>query len=153
MNWAIAIVLLLAASPSAIPAQAARVGRLPVLAPLAAGATCSTSPASGELKQSGIARLLSAKEPAQPRLLSLAVSADGKPKVLTILMGTREGQRGEGESVTVYFRDGVIASGARTAYTTGTPARLSDDHHGGLFPSDTAQAKALAHALVRLCRA
>lgn len=102
-NRTIAVLVLLITCPALIPAQAARMGRLAVLAPLASGAACSSAAVSGELKDAGIDRLLSITEPNHPRLLSLAVSARGKPRMLTVLMSTQERRRGEGESVTVHF--------------------------------------------------
>lgn len=149
-----AVFVLLIACPAAVPAQAARMGRLAVLAPLASGATCSGTVVSGELRDAGIERLLSITEPNHPRLLSLAVSARGVPRMLMVMMSTHERRRGEGESVTIHFDGaGAIVRGARSAYTTGTPARLSEDHQSGLFPADTGQARDMARALLRLCRA
>lgn len=153
-NRTIAVLVLLITFPVSSLAQAARMGRLAVLAPLASGAACSSAAVSGELKDAGIDRLLSITEPNHPRLLSLAVSARGKPRMLMVMMSTQDRRRGEGESVTVHFDvAGAIVNGTRSAYTTGTPARLSDDHQSGLFPADTVQAREMAHALLRLCRA
>jgi hypothetical protein len=154
MYRTLAVVFLLAGLPALSRAQAARVGRLALLAPPAAGATCSTIPASAALQHSGMARILNVDEPARPRLLSLGVTAAGKARFLTVMMSTRDGRRGEGESVTVFFGDnGAIVRGDRSAYTTGTPARRSEDRRLGLLPADSARAQAMARALLRICRA
>jgi hypothetical protein len=56
--------------------------------------------------------------------------------------------------VNVFFgTDGAIVRGRRSAFTTGTPARLSDDRQLGLLPADTLAARRLAAALRQRCRA
>ena len=148
------IATVVASFPLRGAAQPARVGRLPVLGTLARGALCNTMPITAELRSSGVGRLFNVEEPGRPRLLTVGVTAAGKPFVLMAMMSTRQGRRGEGESVSVFFgSDGRVRAGDRTAYTTGIPARGSDDRQLGLLPTDSAQAKSLARALVRLCRA
>ena len=74
--------------------------------------------------------------------------------MLMVMMSTHDARRGEGESVTVFFGDDdAIVRGDRSAYTTGMPARRSDDRRLGLLPTDSAQVQAMARALVRVCRA
>jgi hypothetical protein len=87
------------------------------------------------------------------RLQSIGVDKNGAPIMLTALMGTRHARRGESETVTVFFGgNGAVIRGERMAFTTGTPARLSDDQKGlALFPTDTAAAIALARALRLRC--
>ncbi len=41
----------------------------------------------------------------------------------------------------------VLARGRRTAFTSGTPASLTEDRHAGFLPADTAMVKALAAAI------
>jgi hypothetical protein len=148
------VVTVVAILPLRGAAQAARVGRFPVLAMPARGALCGTMPVTAELRSSGIARLYNVEEPGRPRLLTVGVTAAGKPSLLMAMMSTRQGRRSEGESVTVFFgTDGRVRSGDRTAYTTGIPARSSDDKQLGLLPIDSAQAKSLTSVLLQLCRA
>lgn len=135
-------------------AQAARVGRLPVLATPAVGARCAMMPTTRELRSSGIARLFSIDEPGHPRLLTFGVSAVDKPLMLMAMMSTRQQRRSEGESVSVFFgSDATVRSGRRSAYTTGIPARSSDDRALGLLPTDSIEAISLVRALLRLCGA
>jgi hypothetical protein len=135
-------------------AQPARLGRLPVLAAPPSTARCVVRPTSGDLLQSGIVRLLDIQFPAKDRLLSLGLDAKRRPRFLMAMMSTQEGRRREGESVNVFFDDaGRLTHGRHDAYTTGVPARLSDDRSGGLLPGDSAQIVAVARTLLRLCPA
>ena len=150
----VVVVAVVASLPLRGAAQPARVGRLPVLGTPARGAVCETMPITAELRSSGVARLFKVEEPGRARLLTVGVTAAGKTSMVMAMMSTRQGRRREGESVTVFFgSDGRVRSGNRTAYTTGIPARSSDDKQLGLLPADSAQAKSLARALLRLCRA
>jgi hypothetical protein len=152
LNFSPLWVLLLTVSATSVGGQAARVGRLDVLASSSADATCIARPASVELQRAGIARTLTVKDPAHDRLLSVGVSAAGTARILHAMMTTREERRGEGESVMILFdADERIRSGRRSAYTTGTPSRRSDDRQAALLPTDSARAKALARAVIRLC--
>lgn len=154
MYRAVAVAFLAIALPALSRAQAARVGRLALLAAPADRATCTATPATAALRKSGIVRIFNVEEPSHPRLLSMGVTAAGEPYMLRIMMSTRDDRRREGESVTVFFgKNGVITHGDRSAYTGGTPARRSEDRQSGLLPTDSAQAHAMARALVRLCRA
>ena len=47
---------------------------------------------------------------------------------------------------------GAILRGRRNAFTTGTPARRSDDSQLGLLPADTLAVRRLAAALRERCR-
>ena len=150
----IIVATIVAVLPLRGAAQPARVGRLPVLATPIRGAVCGTMPVTAELRSSGVDRLFNVDEPGRPRLLTVGVTAAGKPSMLMVMMSTRQGRRREGESVTVFFgTDGRVLSGDRTAYTTGIPARSSDDRQLGLLGTDSAQAKSLARVLLQLCRA
>ena len=147
------IVAVVASLPVQAVAQVARVGRLPILATPAAGARCTTMPVAPELRSSGIARLFNVRELGHPRLLTLGVSGADKPLMLMAMMSTRQERRSEGESVSVLFgSDARIRSGDRRAYTTGVPARSSDDRTLGLLPTDSMQALSLVRALLQLCR-
>ena len=84
--------------PFLIVAQAARVGRLPLLATPAAGARCTSMPITPELRSAGIARLLNVEEPTHPRLLTLGVTSTDKPLMLMAMMSTRQERRSEGEN-------------------------------------------------------
>jgi hypothetical protein len=82
------------------------------------------------------------------------MNAKGGSVILMAMMGTDQGRRGESESVNVFFgTDGAIIRGGRRAFTTGTPARLSDDRQLGLLPADTLAVRHLDGALRQRCRA
>jgi hypothetical protein len=135
-------------------AQPARPGRLPVLAAPPSTARCIVRSTSGDLRQSGIVRLLDVQFPAEDRLLSLGVDAKRRPRFLMGMMSTHEGRRGEGESVSVFFDDaGRLTRGRHDAYTSGLPTRLSDDRIGDLLPGDSAQIVAVVRTLLRRCPA
>jgi hypothetical protein len=88
------------------------------------------------------------------RLVSLGMNAKGGAVMLMAMMGTERGRRRESESVNVFFgTNGAIARGRRSAFTTGTPARLSDDRQLGLLAADTLAVRRLAAALRQRCRA
>ena len=149
--------LLLALSLSAInvlPAQVARIGRLPVLAPMRAATTsCRSLPVNRELRDRGITGGVMARDSVARRLASIGTTANGRVKTLSAMMSDSTGpHRSEMESVFIVFdAEGRVQSGSHSAMTGGTPARLSEDRRGGLLPSDTAQAVALAKALAA-CR-
>lgn len=64
-----------------------------------------------------------------------------------------QGRRGETETVTASFGPrGTVVRGSRSAFTTGTPARLSEDRNLALLPADTAGARRLADVLRIRCR-
>jgi hypothetical protein len=136
-------------------AQAARVGRLPLLAPLSSGAgRCESHAASAEMQRSSMARVLDVKDTIAHRLLGLVVDSTNRWVMFQALMHARDRRRSEGESVTAFFTSrGTVAHGSRLAFTTGVPARTSDDRRAGLLPADTAQVKVLAAEIVELCRA
>lgn len=150
---AVATIIIAVALSRTGGAQPARTGRLPVLAlPPNGPMTCSNQATTPELRRSGIVRILNVLDSANNRHLSLGVDATGAPKMFTASMSTHEVRRGEGESVTAFFSEtGAVVQGSRTAYTMGTPARLSEDRRLGLLPTDTSQIKALVHALRQAC--
>ena len=140
---------------SGAQAQAARVGRLPVLAPMnAAAMRCRSLPMNAELRRSGMTSGVMATDTAASRIVSLAMTSDGRPKMLMAMMSDSTGpRRRELETVTVMFdANGRVVTGSRSAGTTGVPARLSEDRRAGLLPTDTASARALAAALRRCSR-
>jgi hypothetical protein len=151
------MVALATVEPTPGDAQAARVGRLPVLElPPPGVGTCRNSPVTAALQHEGITRLVSfqSSDSSSHRLVSLGMDAHGASVMLMAMMGTEQGRRGESESVNVFFgTDGAIVRGRRSAFTTGTPARLSDDRQLGLLPADTLAARRLAAALRQRCRA
>jgi hypothetical protein len=150
-------VVFAALGPPASGAQAARVGRLPVLElPRPGIGNCRNDPVSPALQQGGIARLITfqSSDSSGHRLISLGTDAKRRSVMLMAMMGTKEGRRGETESVNVFFgNDGAITRGTRSASTTGTPARLSDDRQLGLLPADTLAVRRLEAALRRRCGA
>ena len=142
--------------PTSGRAQAARVGRLPVLElPPPGVGSCRNDPVTAALRQGGIARLISfqSSDSGRHRLVSLGMNANGGSVMLMAMMGTDQGRRGETESVNVFFgTDGAITRGRRSAFTTGTPARRSDDRQLGLLPADTLAVRRLDAALRQRCR-
>jgi hypothetical protein len=147
------LLIAVATAVTSVSAQDARIGRLPVLAPLrTAMATCRPLPVDEGLRRQGVASGVMASDSALSRNVSLALTSDGHAKMLIAMMSDSTGvRRREMEKVTVLFdAAGRVVFGSRTAATTGVPARLSEDRLGGLLPSDTAQALALANAL-RAC--
>jgi hypothetical protein len=153
----IALVAVLLASTlpcGAAGAQPARIGRLPLLAqPRPAAISCrSDLPLTAELRSQGITSMLEATDTATGRSVSLLLSNGGHVNMLSAMMRDSVGHRLEIESVTVFFSsDGQVRRGVRRAMTGGVPARLGDDRHSDLLPTDTAQAIALARVLQKRC--
>ena len=146
--------LLILALPILGHAQAAPVGRLSLLDRLSHQARCTPRKPTADLRRAGIVRILNIEEPGPRHLFSLGMAPRNTPRMLMVIASTRDGRRGEGESVTVFFGDtGVIVRGERSAFTTGTPAQRSDDRRLGLLPRDSAQVLELVRAIRRLCRA
>jgi hypothetical protein len=146
------VVLTLAFSVGPLPAQAVPVGRLPILAPLGrTTATCVGNNPARDPGASNIARFFMVRDTGD-RFVTLGVTAAAAPAVLTSMMITRRGRRGEGEAVTVSSGPASsVTRGMRRSFSTGTPAARSDDRRQGLFATDSAQSKALAQAVRRLC--
>ena len=144
------------AAPNGIRAQQARVGRLPVLElPPTGIGTCRTDPVNTALRRGGITRMISftSSDSTSHHLVSLGLDSNGRPVMLMAMMGDRQKRRGESESVSVSFGpEGTVVRGRRSAFTSGTPARLSDDRQLALFPADTIVARRLADALRLRCR-
>ena len=159
MRYVVAILVgaLATIAPASAKAQAARIGRLPVLeAPSPIVGTCRDDPVNTALRRAGVARLVSLEsaDANGHRLISLGLTAKGKAVMLMALMGTRQGRRGESESVNVFLgSDGSVVRGRRSAFTTGAPTRLSDDRQLGLLASDTLAIRRLIAALRQRCRA
>lgn len=150
------IVSLLTSSLGSAGAQAARIGRLPVLAPPpATGGTCRHDSVNAELRSAGIVRLISfsMEDSSSHRLQSVAIDRNGAVLFLSSMMGTRQARRGETETVSVFFdASGRVVNGKRSGFTTGLPTRLSDDRSDvALLRADTAAAIALARALRLRC--
>ena len=153
---AVLAVALTMIAPTSSEAQAARVGRLPVLElPPADVGKCRNDPVNAALQRGGIARMVTVQsaDSGSHRLISLGVNAKGGAVMLMASMGTSQGRRGESESVSVFLGgDGSITYGRRSAFTTGTPSRLSDDRQLGLLPEDTLAVRRLIAALRQRCR-
>jgi hypothetical protein len=150
---ALANLAVVAALAGPCGAQAARIGRLPVLQPLSSNVrACTSGVTPGELQRQHISRIFDVTEAPTGRHLSLGVDDAGTPRALTAMLGTREARRGESESVFVFLGpNGSIVRGWRTAMTGGVPARVDEDRRSGLLPGDTSQIKALVRALRRIC--
>jgi hypothetical protein len=134
-------------------AQAARPGRLPVLATFEAkDASCIPEAVSDDLQKLGVVSLVSVTDSAHRRLASLAFASDYHPRMLYSSMSTRSGRRIEGESVTIFLaNDGKIARGERRARTGGIPASSSEDRAQGLLPEDSSAALMLISSISNLC--
>jgi hypothetical protein len=94
------------AGASSLRAQAARVGRLPVLQPPPhAGGTCLRDTTDAQLRSAGIVHTLgfSMEDGNRHRFQSIGVDSAGKVRMLMAMMGTRQERRGESERVTVFF--------------------------------------------------
>jgi hypothetical protein len=92
-------------SPTVAVAQAAPIGRLPVLTlPPAGVGSCRNDPVTPALQRAGITRLVSfqSTDSSGHRLISLGMRGDGGAVMLMATMGTVEGRRGESESVNVF---------------------------------------------------
>jgi hypothetical protein len=151
MLHALTLIISLAAPA---PRQAARIGRLPVLAPPPANARSAENEPSRQLKRDGIERMFRMQIGATNRLISLGLGPSGRPRLLTAMMSTTEKRRSETESVNVLFGDsGEILSGDHKAFTGGTPSARSEDRRGNLLPGDTAQVRALVREIMKMCRA
>jgi hypothetical protein len=149
----VALLIAVAVATASASAQDARIGRLPLLAPMrTAMATCRPLPIDEGLRRQGVASGVMATDSALSRTVSLSLSPAGHAKMLIAMMSDSTGlRRREMETVTVFFdAAGRVVMGSRTAATTGVPARMSEDRRGGLLPSDTVQVLALATA-VRAC--
>lgn len=139
------------AAPSAV-AQPARIGRLSLLDSLSTRYSCKDVPPPSALLEAGVRRLVFVTDSAGRRLLTLGVDQQRRPVYFDASMGTQAGRRGESERIAVHFERGRISQGQRTAITTGTPARLSDDRTGPLFAQDTARVMTLSQQILRRCR-
>ena len=157
MRHVILLAVGFAAAPIRGHAQAARVDRLPVLELHTPGVgECRNDPATPALRRDGVARIVTfqSSDSTRHRLVSLGMDAKGRSILLMAIMGTTQGRRGESETVQVSFApDGAIVRGRRSAFTTGTPARRSDDRHLGLLPTDSMAIHRLDAALRQRCRA
>jgi hypothetical protein len=144
---------LLAVAPTT--AAHAQIGRLPLLAalPAAEGACRSGAMVTNALRPSGITRLVNFNGGTPSRLVAVGMDSLRRPVHLTVMASVPAGAtRREGESVSIFFTPtGVVRTGSRRYFTTGTPASLSDDRQSGLLPADTAPAFALAQAVVQRC--
>ena len=144
--------ILLVLVPHDGQAQAARIGRLPLLDTLSARLACVGAAPTPFLRQTGTVRILMLTDSATGRVLTVGVGADQRPRYFLAMMGTRENRRSESESITANFHAGRVTSGDRSAFTGGTPSRLSDDRRSGLLASDTSSIAKLAPEVVRRCR-
>lgn len=128
------------------------IGRFPVLDALPPSGACKVSPGNQALLRQGIARVVMFTDTATHRMVSVGVDAERRPRTVSAFSSKRQGKRGETETVfvTIDVR-GRIVRGDRSYFTTGVPARLSDDRKAGLLPADSARALRLARALLRRC--
>ena len=80
----VGLLITIAAATTSASAQAARMGRLPVLAPMrTAVVTCRPLPVDEGLRRQGVASLVTASDSALSRTVSLALTSDGHPKMLS----------------------------------------------------------------------
>lgn len=148
---AVLALIVISAVGRSVPAQAVKVGDQPALAPVAANTACKESAPNDALRRTGIASGLMVQD--ADRMISLWLSANGKPMNLHAMIGKAAGpRRRESESVAVAFdANGKVVRGDRTAFSSGVPAKLSDDRRAGLLPTDTAAAIALVRSILARC--
>lgn len=128
------------------------IGRLPVLDSLPSGGACKVAPANQALRRLGIERVVMLTDSSTGRMVSVSLDAASHPRSLSAFARRRQGTRGETESVFVTFdMRGRVVRGDRAYFTTGTPARRSDDRKAGLLPADSTRAVQLAGAIQRRC--
>ena len=151
MRFLLVLTLTALCTPALSHAQAARIGRLPLLDAVPKRHACGDADATRDLRASGIVRVIMLTDSVTGRLVSVSVDRRNRPAYLMAMMGTRQDRRGESETISVHFRDGRPIHGDRSAFTSGTPSRLSDDRRGPLFAQDTVRADSLAREVVRLC--
>ena len=143
--------LVVVLAPVSASGQAARIGRLPLLDSLSARHSCEAAAPTSSLRKDGVARVVLVIDSATGRRLSVGVDDRQRPTYFSSMMGTNQDRRRESESITVLFRDGRAVHGDRSAFTTGTPTRLSDDRRAGLLAEDTARVSRLAAQVIRRC--
>jgi hypothetical protein len=135
--------------------RAPQIGRLPILAPLGPGTgDCRSSAAPPELRNEGIVRMTMLVLDGTPsRMLAVSTNLRGGIAMFSAFYSVPAGpRRREGEHVMALFApSGSLRSGTRSYYTTGTPARLSEDRSAPLSPRDAVAALALAKAVLARC--
>lgn len=144
--------MLLASAGRAQTPAPPEIGRFPVLDTLPPGGACTIAPGNQALLRQGIARVVMFTDTATNRMVSVSVDAERRPRTLSAFASKQQGKRGETEAVFVTIdARGHVVRGDRSYFTTGVPARLSDDRKAGLLAADSARAVQLAHAVQRRC--
>lgn len=148
---AIAFVLI----PAAVRAQAARIGRFDLLAPIPASRVgCMQARTNAELQAQGMIRMHALTDSVRGRVLTVFVDSLRRPRHFDSMMGETKGKRRESEALSATIRaTGRVEGGERHAFTSGTPSRLSEDRRARLFATDSQKIRNLAAAVVRRCAA
>ena len=136
-----------------LPAQAARLGRQPVLGPISpASGHCQHAAPGPRVAGTSIKQFISLRDSVAHRLIGVGIDASGRARFLDAMMYEEQARRHETESVSIFFSPaGQIVRGERRAFTTGTPASRSEDRRGTLLEGDTIAARELARAVIRRC--
>jgi len=141
--------------PLVTMAQAAPgIGRLPLLADLPpSGGVCKVANANSGMQREGMVRLTMWHGGSPERLISVSTDRARLPRSLSIMSSVPAGpKRHEGESLfALVDTGGHVSRGNRNYFTTGVPARMSEDRRGGLFPGDSTQILGLAGAVLARC--
>jgi hypothetical protein len=147
----VAIVCAFVPHPRALAAQ---IGHFPLLEEVAdSSIRCKRLPATDELRRAGAAAQVQIKSAEDTnRTIAIGVTAKGRPKVLTDMIGRSVGWKLETETLTAFLDPaGAVVSGSRTYETSGTASRIKDNKRSGLFPEDTARIVMLANEMIRKC--
>jgi len=138
---------------SALRAQAAHIGRQPVLGPISpASGSCRRALPSREVAATGIKEFISLQDSLAHRLIGVGTDASGRARFLSAMIYEPHGRRHESESVSISFSEtGHLTHGERRGFTTGTPSNRSEDKRGSLLAADTLAARDLARAVLRRC--
>lgn len=139
---------------SRVDAQAARIGRQPLLDSLSSQRLqCRRLATTPAMRAQGIDSVLSIDDRVHQRLIGVGLDRRDHVRFFNAMIGETSGRRRESESASVFFaEDGRIQRGERRAYTGGTPSRTSEDRSSGLLAGDTLAVRLLARDVIRRCR-
>jgi hypothetical protein len=107
------------------------------------------------MKRLGVSQMMTLTVGKPSRSVIVSVDERRQPKYMMVMMGRPiPPTKSENESLTAFFSaSGEIVRGSRLYFTAGTPARMSEDRHGGLLPADTGKIVSLAKAVIARCGA
>jgi hypothetical protein len=131
----------------------AQIGTIPLFDSLPAAGKCEQFPGNAQMKGLGESRMTQFSGTQPRRTISVGLDERGRPKHVWIMAGRPiSPSKSESETVMAFFTDaGRVARGDRHYFTTGTPARMSEDRSGGLFASDSAKIQQVVKAVIARC--